>query len=72
MIGGDVDVLIGGSGVNKLNGDAFDDIIAFSNGATETARGGTGADKFVINALTGVGLGAIEVDIIKDLKIGEV
>ncbi|MDA8914991.1 hypothetical protein N9J51_01845 [Alphaproteobacteria bacterium] len=69
--GAGVDVLIGGAGVNTLKGDAGDDIIAFFNGGQETATGGAGADKFVINVLDGVGVSATEVDIIKDFKIGE-
>ena len=69
--GAGIDVLIGGAGVNTLKGDAGDDIIAFFNGGQETATGGAGADKFVINVLDRVGVSATEVDIIKDFKIGE-
>lgn len=72
LIGGDGDnILNGGAGVNTLKGDAGDDIIAFFNGGQETATGGAGADKFVINVLDRVGVSATEVDIIKDFKIGE-
>ena len=69
--GAGIDVLLGGAGINTLKGDAGDDIIAFSNGGQETATGGAGADKFVINALNKVGASVAEVDIIKDFKIGE-
>ena len=69
--GAGADVLFGGAGINTLNGEDGNDIIAFSNGGKETATGGAGADKFVINVLNKEGISATEVDIIKDFKIGE-